>query len=299
MQTLLLREQRERIDDSERRSAAFARFVPHEFLDQLGKAEIVDVQLGDHVEREMAVLFTDIRGFTTLAERFSPDETFAFLNAYLARVGPLVRAHGGFIDKYVGDAIVGLFPARPDDALDAAIALQSEVRRFNEDRARRGDEPIAVGVGVNFGRMMLGTIGEAQRVETTVIADSVNIASRLQDLTKVYGVSIIVSASAVDALADRRKYCLRPLGDLNLRGHHAPQSAFELFDGDRDDVVLHKRRTLDRFEAGLAAYAQAQYERSRELFDHIASEHPLDRAAAYLRDRSHILSGASATSSDG
>jgi two-component system sensor histidine kinase ChiS len=124
---------------------------------------------------------------------------------------------------------VALFPRAPSDALDAAIALQNEVRRFNEDRARRGDESIAVGVGINYGRMMLGTIGEAERYETTVIADSVNVASRLEGLTKAYGVSIITSAALVDALPDRGVYCLRRLGDVSLRGHARAELAYELF----------------------------------------------------------------------
>jgi class 3 adenylate cyclase len=152
-QTARASEQQVHIAEIERRNAAFAHFVPTQFLRQLERPDIIEVQLGDHVERDMAVLFTDIRGFTGLSERLSPPETFAFLNEYLARVGPLIRSHGGFIDKYIGDGIVALFAGSPGDALDAAVALQSEVRRFNEDRARRGDEPIAVGVGINYGRM--------------------------------------------------------------------------------------------------------------------------------------------------
>jgi class 3 adenylate cyclase len=297
-QATLVARQRDHITDIERRNTSFARFVPAEFLRQLDRAEIVDVQLGDHVERDMAVLFSDIRGFTSLAERLSPAETFDFLNAYLARAGPLIRAHAGFIDKYVGDAIVALFPQRPSDALDAAIALQSEVRRFNEDRARRGFEPLAIGVGVNYGRMMLGTIGERERYETTVIADSVNVASRLEGLTKVYGVSIITSASCVEALADRDAYCLRILGDVSLRGHRRAEGAYELFDGDPHELVLHKRRTLDDFEAALEAYRTGQYARSRERFAEIAAANPLDRAAAYLRDRSLVMGDATVTSTD-
>jgi class 3 adenylate cyclase len=285
----LVAEQRRHISEVERRNVSFARFVPREFLRQLDKAEIVDIGLGDHVERDMAVIFTDIRGFTPLAERLSPAETFAFLNAYLARAGPLVRAHGGFVDKYIGDAIVALFPDRASDALDAAIALQREVRRFNEDRARNGGEPIAVGIGMHFGRMMLGTIGEPERIETTVIADAVNVASRLEGMTKVFGASIIASASLVAQLADGSAYCLRPLGTLSLRGHERPEDAYEAADGDSSELLLHKRCTLDTFKAAAAAYSDADYTLSRLLFGEVADMHVLDRVAAYLRDRSESL----------
>lgn len=294
-QSSMLERQADHIADLEFHRTAFARFVPTEFLEALGRDRVVDVQLGDHIERDMAVLFTDIRGFTSIAEEQSPRDTFDFLNAYLARAGPVIRANNGFVDKYVGDAIVALFPGKPEDALDAAIALQSEVRRYNEDRARRGDEPIAVGVGVNFGRMMLGTIGENERFETTVIADSVNVASRLEGLTKVYGVSIIVSASIVSAIEASDEYCLRKLGELELRGHRKSETAFELFDGDPHGVVLHKRRTHAQFEDALRCYEIGDYARSRELFTGITNAESLDTAASYLRDRSSAMEQASTT----
>jgi two-component system sensor histidine kinase ChiS len=244
----------------------------------------------------MAILFTDIRGFTSLSERLSPAATFAFLNEYLARVGPLVRSHGGFIDKYVGDAIVALFPGPSSDALDAAIALQSEVRRLNEDRARRGDEPIAVGVGINYGRLMLGTIGESERFETTVIADSVNVASRLEGLTKTVGASILVSAALVEALTDRSRYGLRSLGEIDLRGHAEAQVVYDAFDGDPHELIIAKRRTLPAFDTALQAYLAGNYRQSAQLFDAIARTAPADGPAAYLRDRSQALAEATSRS---
>ena len=292
VQTQLVSAQEEHIADIERRNDSFARFVPAEFLRQLDRRDIVDVQLGDHIECDMAILFSDIRGFTSIAEGLTPAGTFDFLNDYLARAGPVIRAHGGFIDKYVGDAIVALFPQRPNGALDAAIGLQREVRRFNEDRAQKGRAPIAIGVGVHFGPVMLGTIGEEQRLETTVIADAVNVASRLEGMTKVVGAPIIASAALVEALDDAGSYCLRPIGEIALRGQSHATTAFEVFDGDPHDLLLHKRRTQDTFEAALAAYRNSAYARSRELFAEVAEADPHDRAAAYLRDRSATLQSA-------
>ena len=297
-QQRLVTSQQRHIAEVEASRASFARFVPSEFLRHLEKDRIEDVALGDHVECSLAVLFSDIRGFTSLAECLPSEQTFALLNDHLARVGPLVRKHGGFVDKYVGDGMFALFPRHPCDALDAAIALQEETRRFNEERARKSLQPIAIGIGVNYGRMMLGTIGEPERMDTTVIADAVNVASRLEGLTKTYGVSIVVSGGLVRALDEPHTYGLRPLGDVVLRGHERPESPFELFDGDAYDVVLHKRRTLASFIGAVDAYRGGAYSISRDMFAGIVDTNPLDRAAAYLRDRSAVMGKSIASDSE-
>ena len=174
---------------------AYGRFVPREFLRFLERESIVDVRLGDQVLKEMSILFADIRSFTTLSEGMSPEENFNFLNSYLSRVGPVIRNRRGFIDKYIGDAVMALFPESADDALQAAIAIQKEVAIYNRYRQKSGYRAIAIGIGLHRGSLMLGTIGEEQRMESTVISDAVNLASRLEELTKVYGVSILISGA--------------------------------------------------------------------------------------------------------
>ena len=119
-----------------------------------------------------------------------------------------------------------------------------------------------------------------------MVVDSVNVASRLEGLTKVYGVSTNVSATAVNALRDRSEYCLRVLGDVEIRGHQHAASAFELFDGDPHELALHKRRTLACFEPAFDVYRNGKHAQSRQLFADIAALDPLDRAAAFLRDQS-------------
>ena len=153
-------------------SQALRRFVPEELTRILGKRSIVDVVLGDHVEGNMGVVFSDLRAFTALSERLSADETFLFLNQYLKEIGPVTRAYGGYIDKYVGDAILAIFPDGPDDALQAALAMQRKVDVFNQTRAQAGEPPVTIGVGVHSGPLVLGIIGESERLEGTVIADS-------------------------------------------------------------------------------------------------------------------------------
>ena len=109
--------------------------MPHDFLRFLGKGSIIEVKLGDQVQKEMTVLFSDIRSFTTLSEYMTPEENFKFLNSYLNRIGPEIRSHNGFIDKYIGDAIMALFPERPDDAVRAAVAMREKLREYNDERA--------------------------------------------------------------------------------------------------------------------------------------------------------------------
>ncbi|MGQ0466471.1 MAG: adenylate/guanylate cyclase domain-containing protein [Sporichthyaceae bacterium] len=207
-------------------NTALARFVPSEMTALLGRRDITEVQLGDHVERTMAVLFSDIRAFTTRSEQLSPAEVFGFLNSYLAQTGPIIRAHGGYIDKYVGDAILAIFPDGQDDALRAAIALQRQVDLLNEQTP--GGDPIHVGIGVHAGPLVLGTIGEEQRMDATVIADAVNIAARLQLLCKEHGARIVTTEDCLANSADPTVYATRALGSLVVRGKVDAVPAYEV-----------------------------------------------------------------------
>ena len=284
VQDELVQTQQESISTLARYNEAFSRFVPHEFLTLLNRDDIVAVQLGDHVEREMVVLFSDIRSFTALSEELSPKESFDFVNAFLAQVGPVVREHGGFVDKYIGDAIMALF-TDSDEAVDAAIELQQQVRRFNESRARELKRPIAVGVGLHRGPLMLGTIGEHKRLETTVIAAAVNVASHLEVMTKAVGAQIVISGAVEEALTNRRKYCLRPLGSIRVPGLSHDLGVFEVCDADEPELLLAKMADADNFARGVRSFADGDYETSRHLFESIVAHNAKDSPAAYYRDR--------------
>ena len=168
------------------RDVVYTRFVPKEFIKNLGKADIADVKLGDNVEKDMSILFSDIRGFTTLSEQMTPVQNFNFINSYLNVMGPVIRSHRGFIDKYIGDAIMALFDKSADDAVMGAIAMLRQLGKYNEGRKRAGYSPIEIGIGINTGTLRIGTVGESGRMEGTVIGDAVNIASRTEGMTKIY-----------------------------------------------------------------------------------------------------------------
>jgi class 3 adenylate cyclase len=278
---------------------AFARFVPREFLDHLERESVLQVRLGDQVERTMAVLFSDIRSFTSISEKLGAQATFNYLNDYLQVAGPIVREHGGFIDKYIGDAIMALFPRGADDALAAAIALQRAVDRFNERAHPSGAPPIEVGVGLHAGTLMLGTIGEERRLETTVIADAVNVASRVEGLTKVFGARILLTGAMRDALARPQAFGLRFLGSVAAKGKREGVALWECFDADAAAVANGKRASLDGFAAAATAYARGDFAGAAAAFATLAQAPTPDAAAAYYRERARLLADGGATGWDG
>ena len=211
---------------------AYGRFVPHEFLNLLHKESILDVRLGDQIEQEMTVLFADVRDFTGLSETMAPQENFSFINTLLGRMGPLVRQHGGFIDKYMGDSIMALFPQRADDALQAAIAMRQELNLFNQERITADQRPIQMGIGVHSGSLMLGTIGELQRMEGTVISDTVNTGARIESLTKRYQVPTLISSATIAQLETPAQYDYRFIDTVQVKGKQGSVDVYELFNSD-------------------------------------------------------------------
>jgi two-component system sensor histidine kinase ChiS len=257
---------------------AYQRFVPHNFLKFLEKESIINVQIGDQVQQEMTVLFSDIRSFTTLSESLSPQETFNFINSYLSRVSPLIRQHKGFIDKYIGDAIMALFPESPDDAIQAAIAMQKEVALYNQYRQEQGFVPIAIGIGLHTGNLMLGTIGESERMETTVIADAVNLASRLEGLTKLYGVGILISEHTLSQLGNLQDYNYRFLDRVRVQGKNQSVALYEVYDGELESNHF-KTQTRTIFEQAVSTYSLQKFIEAQQMFQKILEINPQDRAA--------------------
>ena len=258
---------------------AYRRFVPHEFISLLGEESIVNVQLGDQVQKEMTILFSDIRAFTTLSEGMSPKENFNFINSYLSRVSPVIRQNNGFIDKYIGDAVMALFPQSAEDALQAAIEMQKQVSLYNVELIKNGSPPIAIGIGIHSGTLMLGTIGDEQRMEGTVISDAVNLASRLEDLTKVYGASIIISEKTLLGLEDPTKYNYRFLDRVNIKGRKDLSPVFEVFDSNSAEIREVKSGTRSHFEFGIHLYYSKKFAEAEQVFSNVLEQNNQDKAA--------------------
>lgn len=203
------------------------RFLPHEMLRFLEKKSVVDIELGDVTERNMAVFFLDICDLGERCESMTPGETIRFLNSFLERVGPIVRRYGGFIDKYLGSGFIALFPGDSNQALDAALAIRDSMDVFNGMRRDEG-EPIRIGIGIHRGPLMLGTIGENLRMDSTVISDTVNTASRLEQLAMKKGKTILVSTEMTRDLKDPGKYLLARIGKEKVKGKTRDIEVFEL-----------------------------------------------------------------------
>ena len=199
-------------------NASLERFIPREFLSFLRKENILEVELGDWTECKMTVFFLDIRDFTTLSENMSPQDNFRFLNSFLKIFGPIIRAHSGFIDKYPGDGIMALFPGKTDDALFAALDMRDCLVGYNAGRARGGYVPIRFGIGIHTGPLMLGTIGENNRMDSTVISDTVNAASRIESLNKKFATDILLSGESIHGLSGPWAFETRFLAEEMVKG---------------------------------------------------------------------------------
>jgi class 3 adenylate cyclase len=264
--------------------AAASRFVPFDFLCFLDRS-ILDVELGDQVQKEMTIMFADIRGFTNLSEKMTPQENFNFINSYYGKISPTIRNHGGIVDKYIGDAIMALFPQETaETALQAAIQLQHEVSDYNKHRRSSGNQPIEVGIGLHTGKLMLGTIGEPKRMETTVISDAVNLAARLEGLTKLYGVSILISGETLFNM-DSTNYNYRYLGRARVKGRNEPVSVFEVYDAEPAAIVKLKKQAKTQFELALLLYTQKEFTKAKQIFQKILENNLQDRAAKMYVDR--------------
>ncbi|NOY67899.1 MAG: adenylate/guanylate cyclase domain-containing protein [Deltaproteobacteria bacterium] len=278
---------------------AYSCFVPREFLKFLKKDSIIDIRLGDNVQKEMTLLFSDIRSFTELSEKMTPQENFSFLNHYLEKVGPVIRKNNGFIDKYIGDAIMAIFPDKPEDAVRAALAMRAVLEGYNQGRGKAGYDPIHIGIGIHSGTMMLGTIGEEKRMEGTVISDAVNLAARLEGLTKLYGADIIVSRYILDLMDNRDALEVRFLDSVQVKGRIAAIDIFEVLatggNGPNKSSQDQSKKlgTRERFEEGVALFKAKKFDEALSCFESVLRVDDTDRAAALFikRIRAYQASG--------
>lgn len=199
---------------------SFERFVPSKFLQAIAPQGIENIQVGQASTRSIAILFADIRNYTAMSEKLEPMELFRFLNSYLECMGQAIEAEDGFIDKYIGDAIMALFDqASTDGAVRAALGMQRALVQFNHDRVAAGFAPIEVGIGIHYGEVVMGTVGFTSRIESTVIGDAVNLAARVEGLTKQYIYEVLITDAVVAALQHPEAFTLSPVDQaVQVRG---------------------------------------------------------------------------------
>ncbi|MDH5680429.1 MAG: GAF domain-containing protein [Spirochaetota bacterium] len=202
------------------------RFIPREPIKLLHKKSIEHVELKDQINVDMTIMFVDIRSFTSISEKITPAQTFDMLTIYTKQISPVIRNHNGFIDTYIGDGIMALFPEKVDDAVMAAINMQNEMDNINIDLEAQGYDQIKIGIGIHFGNVTLGIIGEEDRLQVTVISDAVNLASRVEQLTKQYNSPIIVTEGVLSRLEE--KVPSKSLGEVEVKGREEMVSIFSI-----------------------------------------------------------------------
>ncbi len=266
-------------------NTVFRKFVPTDALKILRKDEIYGIQVGEQIEQNMSVMFADIRNFTALSEKMTPQENFNFLNSYLKRVGPVIRHNNGFIDKYLGDGILALFPGSAADAAQAALDIIAEVRRYNADREVAHYPALSVGVGLHYGTVMLGTLGEAERIDVTVIADAVNQAARIQELCRILKTPVLLTEVMFQQLPALSDDEYRILGEAQLKGRQAKTTIFELLAGRPEDLMEQMKLSKAVFERGVFFYLERDFAKALRYFAKSLELCPGDYVAQFYFDR--------------
>ena len=229
----------------------FGQYVSKDVYEQL-VANPALARLGGQ-RREMTVLFSDIRGFTTVSERGQPEEIVGMLNEYFTRMVAIVFAHQGTLDKFVGDMVMALFGAPLDDpghaghAVDAALEMIAALGELNARWKAEGRAELDIGIGINTGPMIAGNIGSDAIMSYTVIGDAVNLGSRLESLNKQYGTRIIIGDATRQRLS--RRYALRPLGDVVVKGKTQPVAIFEVVGREQTETTGSHGETEERRSA--------------------------------------------------
>ncbi|MFK7923064.1 MAG: response regulator [Bacteroidia bacterium] len=265
--------------DLQRIFSVTSKFVPNAFIRALGLERITEVALGDHTQQEVSVLFTDIREYTTLSETMSPEDNFRFVNSFIGRMGPAIQEKGGFVNQYLGDAIMAIFPNEPSEALDAAISMQQSLHQYNQHRLQKDRIPVKMGVGLHSGSLIMGIIGDAQRMDAATISDTVNTASRIESLTKYFGASILLTEDTLNQIDNQDRYSLRKLGAVQVKGRKESVMVYECFDGESVEQLKLKAETLKQFDAGLIAFLKQDFAAAISAFEIVKQVNPMDFAA--------------------
>lgn len=277
-----------RYSKSSYRVDVYELFVPKKFLKILGINDISDIKLGDSAQKDMSILFSDIRDFTSLSEKMRPEENFKFLNSYLKVMGPIIRQNNGFIDKYIGDAIMALFE-KSDDAVHAGTRMLQKLTEYNEGRKRAGYDPVKIGIGINTGTLRIGAIGEHDRMEGTVIGDAVNLASRIEGMTKTYGVSLLISDETYNCLKEPGKFELRKMDRIKAKGKTMPVTIWEVFDCDSPNILKIKKDIEPIFQEARNLYKAKQFKEANELFLNCLARNSNDKTAQLYSDRCKLF----------
>ncbi len=246
----------------------FQLFVPPKFLERIAKEGVGNIKVGNATQETISILFSDIRNFTTMSEKMAPEEVFTFLNEYMEEMNICIKANDGFIDKFIGDAIMALFDGKhADGAVHAAIDMNIRLREYNKKRLMKGEKPIAIGCGVNTGSAIIGTLGSSDRMDGTVIGDCVNLASRLEGLTKMYGSTLLISSFTKNVLEHPENFLIREVDAVKVKGKDEIVTIYEVFNSDSTDLIEAKLKSLPILNKAIALYRLRKWDDAIKLFN--------------------------------
>ncbi len=238
-------------------------------------------------------MFSDIRDYTSLSEQMTPKQNFKFVNAFNQRIGPLIQKNNGFINQYLGDGVMAIFPEKADDTLNAAISMQKDLIAYNQLRKQKNRTAIKMGIGLHAGPLIMGIIGYDERMDAAIISDTVNATSRLERLTKYFGVSIIASDKIINNLENKENYNLRYLGLVQVKGKQDAIKIYECFDGEKETIKKRKLATKAQFNQGVMAYFAKEFKSADECLEAVIKQNPEDYTAQlfYNKNKKFMLYG--------
>jgi adenylate cyclase len=271
----------EGLEQKEKIRALLRKAVSKEIAEELIRRG--EINLGGE-EKKVTVLFADIRGFTAFSEGASAPQVVAQLNDYFGRMAGVIDQHHGVIDKFIGDAVMAIFgapistAADVDNALRAALGIARALERLNEDRERKGLAPWTNVIGLNTGPAVVGTMGSSERWSYTVVGDSVNLASRLESLTRYYGVRIALSSATKEAA--KGDFLFRTLDLVRVKGKRETIEVFELL-----GEAAPAPEWLGHFEEGVRAFRESRFAQAKILFQNVLRLSPQDAPCRIYLER--------------
>lgn len=265
------------IKDRELRASheASLRFVPREFLKALGKERLEEVKEGHAVEADMQVVFADMRSFSKHAENLGSKSAFDLLNEYINILDVEFRNLGGFIGGLEGDGVLALFPGRPVDAVEAGIRAQRKLLERSETAGNR--PPIEMGLAIHSGSLVLGTVGNSERLKCDVIGDPVNFCARIESLTRKLETPMLVSEEVAGDLDPGTM--LRRIPNVDIKGREKPSTVYEVLDALPAAAKAARLSSLDEFEEALQKLDANEPKEAAEILERICESDPGDRVA--------------------
>lgn len=256
--------------------------IPSQIVSRLCPDGLQEVHVGEGITLECACLFLDVRGFTALSDKLSLADSFEILKEFLAVISPYVDQNYGFIDKYLGDGVLAVFDKPSSYALDAVNYAVTMLKIMEKEILIDGSLiekmiKLNFGIGINTGEVILGTVGFSGRIEFTVLGDVVNTASRIEALTKIFNVPLLIHENAIKLLPKDKIVYRRKIGDILVKGKNQPLPIWEIFEHESDEAKQKKASLDPIFQEAINSYQHGEVEKAVSLFEKILHENPQDQ----------------------